>query len=71
MPMTKAGVRAMDVVTEFLTSNSAPQEIQEAGLNPTMWGVSGASKVGKCFKFFSIILSLISERLDSLVGCCC
>ena len=34
MPMTKAGVRAMDVAQEFLTSDSAPQEIQEAGLNP-------------------------------------
>ena len=45
MPMTKAGVRAMDAVTEFLTSASAPQEIQEANLNPTKWAVAGASKV--------------------------
>ena len=37
--------KPMTVVTEFLTSSSAPQEIQEAGLNPTMWGGSGASKV--------------------------
>ena len=46
MPMTKSGVRAMDAVTEFLTSDSAPQEIQDANINPTKWAVAGASKVG-------------------------
>ena len=46
MPMTKAGVRAMDAVTQFLTSDSAPQEIQDANINPTKWAVAGASKVG-------------------------
>ena len=45
MPMVKAGVRAMDATTEFLTSDLAPQEIQDLNLNPTVWGVSGASKV--------------------------
>ena len=42
----KSGVRAMDAVTEFLTSDSAPQEIQDANVNPTKWAVAGASKVG-------------------------
>ena len=46
MPMTKAGVRAMDAVTQFLTSDSAPKEIQDANINPTKWAVAGASKVG-------------------------
>jgi len=46
MPMTKAGVRSMDVVSQFLTSDTAPQEIQDANLNPTQWGVAGASKRG-------------------------
>ena len=45
MPMVKAGVRAMDATTEFLTSDSAPQEIQDLNLNPTQWVSSGASKV--------------------------
>ena len=45
LPMTKAGVKAMDATTEFLTSASAPQEIQDANINPTQFIVSGASKV--------------------------
>ena len=45
MPMVKAGVRAMDAATEFLTSESAPEEIQDLNMNPTQWVVSGASKV--------------------------
>ena len=45
MPMVKAGVRAMDATTEFLTSDSSPQEIQDLNLNPTQWVSSGASKV--------------------------
>merc|ERR1711983_491431 len=44
--MVKAGVRAMDAATEFLTSDSAPQEIQDLNMNPTQWVVSGASKRG-------------------------
>ena len=47
LPMVKAGVRAMDAVTEFLTSDTAPQEIQDLNMNPTKWGVSGGSKVTK------------------------
>ena len=45
MPMVKAGVRAMDATTEFLTSDLAPQEIQDLNLSPTQWVSSGASKV--------------------------
>ena len=45
MPMTKSGVKAMDATTEFLTSDLAPQEIQDANFNPTQFIVSGASKV--------------------------
>ena len=45
LPMTKAGVKAMDATTEFLTSALAPQEIQDANMNPTQFIVSGASKV--------------------------
>ena len=53
MPMTKAGVRAMDVVTEFLTSDTAPEDVQQADLHPHMWGVSGASKVKILIIFLS------------------
>ena len=54
MPMTKAGVRAMDATTEFLTSAMAPQEIQDANIHPTQFIVSGASKVGFFLVFISI-----------------
>ena len=46
MPMTKAGVKAMDAVQEFFTSDTAPEEIQELGVNPTQFIVAGASKRG-------------------------
>ena len=34
MPMTKAGVRAMDAIGEYLTSSTAPPEIQQLGVRP-------------------------------------
>jgi len=46
LPMTKAGVKALDTITEFLTSESAPPEIQSLELHPTQFIVSGASKRG-------------------------
>ena len=42
--MTKASVRAMDTITEYLTSPSSPQEIQELQSNPSQFIVAGASK---------------------------
>ena len=36
----------MDTVTSFLTSATAPEEVQAAGLNPTKFFVGGASKRG-------------------------
>ena len=59
MPMTKAGVRAMDVVTEFLTSDTAPEEIQQADLHPHMWQVSGGSKVLRTFLYILYIFIII------------
>ena len=44
--MTKAAVRAMDTITEFLTSPTAPQEIQDLNSNPSQFIVAGASKRG-------------------------
>jgi len=46
MPMTKAGVRALDTIEAFLTSDTAPSEIQDLGINPTQFIVAGASKRG-------------------------
>jgi len=46
MPMTKAGVKAMDTMEAFLTSETSPPEIQELGLHPTQFIVAGASKRG-------------------------
>ena len=43
----QAGVRCMDAVTEFLTSATAPPELQAASINPAQWAVAGASKVNK------------------------
>ena len=37
----------MDAVTDFLTSATAPPELQAASINPAQWAVSGASKVSK------------------------
>ena len=45
LPMTKAGVKAMEATTEFLTSTLAPQEVQDANIIPTQFIVSEASKV--------------------------
>ena len=44
--MTKAGVKAMDTVQAFFTSDTAPEEIQNLGVNPTQFVVAGASKRG-------------------------
>ena len=44
--MTKASVRAMDVITEYMTSPSSPQEIQNLLSNPNQFIVAGASKRG-------------------------
>ena len=44
--MTKGAVKAMDTVTNFLTSETAPEEIQALGLNPSKYFVAGASKRG-------------------------
>ena len=44
--MTKGAVKAMDTVTNFLTSDTAPAEIQALGLNPSKYFVAGASKRG-------------------------
>ena len=63
LPMTKAGVKAMDATTEFLTSASAPQEIQEANLNPTQFIVSGASKRG----WTSWLVASVDPRVMVLV----
>merc|ERR1711962_525996 len=46
LPMAKAGVKALDTVENFLTSATAPPEIQALELNPTHHIVSGASKRG-------------------------
>ena len=46
MPMTKAGVKALDTIEAFLTSETAPAEIQELELHPTQFIVAGASKRG-------------------------
>ena len=39
LPMTKASVRAMDVITDFLTSPSSPQEIQDLQSSPRFYEV--------------------------------
>ena len=46
LPMTKGAVKAMDTVTNFLTSDTAPEELQALGLNPSQFLVGGASKRG-------------------------
>jgi len=46
LPMAKAGVKALDTVENFLTSETAPLEIQALGLTPTHHIVAGASKRG-------------------------
>ena len=46
LPMTKGAVKAMDTVTNFLTSETAPEEIQNLNLNPGKFFVGGASKRG-------------------------
>ena len=46
LPMTKASIRAMDTVTNYLTSDSAPQEIIDLNANPKQFIVAGASKRG-------------------------
>merc|ERR1719234_1746477 len=46
LPMAKAGVRALDTVENFLTSDEAPEEVQGLGLSPTHHIVTGASKRG-------------------------
>ena len=44
--MIKSAVKAMDTVTNFLIDDTAPEEIQETGLNPTKFIAGGASKRG-------------------------
>ena len=44
--MTKASIRGMDTITNFLTSDTAPEEIQSLELNPTQFFLGGASKRG-------------------------
>ena len=39
LPMTKASVRAMDVITQYLTSNKSPQEIQDLQSTPRFYEV--------------------------------
>ena len=46
LPMTKGAVKAMDTVNNFLSSESAPEEIINANLRPTKFLVGGASKRG-------------------------
>jgi PhoPQ-activated pathogenicity-related protein len=46
MPMTKAGVKALDTIENFLTSDTAPTEVKALKLAPTQHVVTGASKRG-------------------------
>jgi len=46
LPMTKAGVKALDTVENFLTSSEAPTKIKSLNLSPTHHIVAGASKRG-------------------------
>ena len=46
LPMIKSAVKAMDTITNFLTDDTAPEEIQNVGLNPTKFIAGGASKRG-------------------------
>ena len=46
LPMIKSAVKAMDTITNFLTDDTAPEEIQDTGLNPTKFIAGGASKRG-------------------------
>ena len=46
LPMTKGAVKAMDTITNYLTSEEAPEEIQELDLKPDKFFVGGASKRG-------------------------
>ena len=44
--MTKAAVRAMDTITDFMTSPLSPPEIQQLNCNPQQFITAGASKRG-------------------------
>ena len=44
--MTKASVRGMDTIQNFLTSDTAPEEIQALQLYPSQFFLGGASKRG-------------------------
>ena len=46
LPMTKAGVRALDTITAFLTHITAPTRSWDLRLDPTDFIVSGVSKRG-------------------------
>ena len=46
LPMTKAAVKAMDTINYFLTDDTAPDEIQDIGINPTKFIIGGPSKRG-------------------------
>ena len=46
LPMIKSVVKAMDTVTNFLTDDTIPEEIQKTGVNPTKFIAGGASKRG-------------------------
>ena len=61
--MTKAAVRAMDTITEFLTSPTAPQEIQDLNSNPSQFIVAGASKRG----WITWIVASVDPRIMAIV----
>ena len=46
LPMTKAAVKAMDTINYFLTDDTAPDEIQDIGIDPTKFIIGGPSKRG-------------------------
>ena len=46
LPMTKATVKAMDTINYFLTDDTAPDELQGLGLDPSKFIVGGQSKRG-------------------------
>ena len=61
--MTKAAVRAMDTITEFLTSPTAPQEIQDLNSNPSQFIVAGASKRG----WITWVVASVDPRIMAIV----
>ena len=63
LPMTKAAVRAMDTITEFLTSPTAPQEIQDLNSNPSQFIVAGASKRG----WITWVVASVDPRIMAIV----